>query len=1145
MLPYFMRSLQSIVLLAVLLCSAQLSQAQLTLADTLNKTEMLQTLFGDGVFISNLNYQFCDTTAAMREFDASATNLLLNRGVLLSTGEADDAANPGGLAACNVLASNNLGMAGYAPLNALLPGGFTTNDACRISFDITPLCDTIAIKYVFASEEYPNYVNSSFNDVFAFFISGPGYPGNPGTNISVIPGTATPVSINNVNNGQSATCTPPTGPCTNCVYYINNQQGTTVSYNAWTRPLLAEARVTPCSTYTVTIAIADAGDFILDSGVFLEAGGIGCTSPSLQLTASNSSVLGSSVAVEGCVNTGIFTFSLPYALPDTTVFRYTIAGTATAGLDYVPFPDSIVMPAGQTSIQVPITIFDDQIAEGSEFIELYYVDTALCGSFIYRDTAIMEILDKPDFPDFGDVAFCSDETVQIPFTGATTPGMTFQWTPGIGLSGTNQLFTTVNLTNSTTNEQNRQYVVEMSDLMGFCIDRDTVVATVYPNIYADFAVDTVCFGLETSFSDLTTADSVAQYIWSFGDGNTSNQINPIHTYGQHGIYSAQLYVNNQFGCEDSISYDVLVDSLPDIDFTADPVCFGTATLFNNQQRPGTSYAWDFGDGNGSAAGAPVHPYGDPGVYLSQVIATTAQGCVDSLGREVEVYANPVADFAFVEACDNEPIAFTQIATTGTGQTLNYDWAFGDGNNSTQADPNHTYANFGLKTVRLTVTDEFGCSDDSAQTIEVFPLPTADFEIDPVCARSEVPFINTSTVPANKEITAYQWNLDVATSRQENPTRLYNTPGSYNIFLKVTTENGCLDSTEQTLDIYPLPRADFGFRNACVFDEVLLTNQSSIVDTLFNDQITEVSWDLGDNSRLNGQDTVLYPYQAAGLYDVTLTVISDKGCENSRTRQIEAYPLPASPERVTDTVCFGDPAFLMAMAPASVTVNWYFQENAAEPFQQGYSYVTPPVTFTETYWVEPVSSFGCIGQRVPITLELFDARDGEIRSSVDVVEIPSAIIDFGVTGSLQGIDYEWNFGDGNGSDVANPVHEYQYPGIYEVSVRVIDINGCEYLFRKNVEVKELITVYVPSAFTPNGDGFNDNLRMGYHSITQLNFQLYNRWGQMVFQTNNPDFTWNGIGLEGEVVPEGVYVYHVRAVDVQGRPVEKTGTITILR
>lgn len=1143
----FMKLARPFLLFFVLFSLATSVQAQLTLSDTLSKTEQLQTLFGEGVFISNLNYQFCDTTNAMREFDATNTNLALGRGVLLSTGEADDAQNPLGVAACTVIGSTNLGMPGYTPLNALLPPGFSTNDACRISFDITPLCDSIAIKYVFASEEYPQYVNSNFNDVFAFYISGPGYPGTPGTNISLIPGTTTPVTINNINNGQAATCTPPTGPCTNCGYYINNTQGTTVGYNAWTKPLLAQATVVPCSTYTITIAIADAGDFILDSGVFLEAGGIGCTSPALQLATSNTNVLGSNIAVEGCVNTGQITFSLPQPLPDTTVFRYQISGTATPGIDYIPIPDSIVMPAGQTSLTLPIYIIDDLINEGSEFIQIYYVDSALCGTYVYQDTAFLEILDKPLLPDVEDISLCPGQTVQVPQTGVTSPGMTFQWFPGGGLSSTTLSSPFVTLPNASTTTYTKQYILTTEDLQGYCIFKDTITATVFPAVTADYVVDTVCFGVNTTFQDLSVTDSIVSYTWTLGDGTNSAQADPIHLYTQPGIYSSQLVVENTAGCKDSIAYDVLVNSLPELIVNAAPACNGSPVFIQNTVQPGTSYFWDFGDGTTSDEASPTHIYPTFGTYVISVIATTAAGCQDSTSLEVQIYENPVSSFTFEEACDGEPILFSQEITAGTGQAITYDWQFGDANTGSLPDPSHLYGIYGVKQVRLTIRDEFGCTDDSVQSVEVFPLPVADFVSDESCEFARYEFVNLSSVPSDKKITDYRWDLgdDGEVNTFPTPNNIYREEGTYTISLNIETENGCKDSITRTLDVYPVADVRFSIQEACVFDEAGVINKSSIPNPIFNDEIQEVIWDWGDGSMTVNEDTSFHTYLQHGQYDITLTTITDKGCERSFTNDINVFPLPADPVIVPDTACFGDPAFLMAMAPSDVIVNWYYREDDPSPFQQSYSYVTPLNTYYSTYYVEPVSDFGCIGNRIPIQVDIFDSESGRIQASATVVEVPSAIVTFSLAGSLTGVTYTWKFGDGETSDADQPVHEYQYPGLYEVELVVIDLNGCEYTFRELIEVKELIAIHVPSAFSPNGDGFNDELYLGWSLVHDLEFKLFNRWGQVVFETRDPDFNWNGIDKSGAIVAEGVYVFHVKAIDIQGRPIEKSGTITILR
>ncbi|MEO0471520.1 MAG: choice-of-anchor L domain-containing protein, partial [Bacteroidota bacterium] len=676
--------------LCIAFCFSPLaSQAQLTTADTLTTTQLLQTLFGGGITISNLQVQ-CDTTLALREFDGSASNLGLNRGVLMSTGEAEDAEPLPPIIACNNLASTGFGGPGYAPLTTI--AGTNTMDACVITFDITPLCDTIAIRYIFASEEYPVFVNS-INDVFAFFISGPGFGPPPGNNIALVPGTTTPVAINNVNNGTSFNaCTPPPGPCTNCAFYVDNATGSSITFNAFTSVLTAEAVVQPCQTYTVTLAIADGVDDILDSGVFLEAGGIGCSSPALTLQAVNSTALGNNIAVEDCVD-GLFTFSIPTPLNDTVVFHYTIGGTATPGVDYPVLPDSIVMLPGQTTVTLPVPIFTDNNTEGLETIEIIYVDSNLCATQIYTDTAVLEILDPPNIFSPGDQALCSGDT--IPIGVSPLNGQTYSWSPTTGLSDPNVSNPTLTLTNPNPTPLVLEYVLTTVALQGFCEQMDTIQVTVGASITTDFEADTVCFGNFTSFTDLTITDSVTAWTWDFGDNTVSNASNPVHTYQQPGIYTVQLITENSAACPDTAEGLVLVDSLPIVSYLAQPVCLGLTTQFTHIVGPGVSYQWDFGDGNQSSVALPSHTYLAAGTYNSQLTATTAAGCVASNQVDVEVYANPVADFDFTNVCEGFATEFTNLSRPGTSQNLNYNWNFGDGSPaSTQENPIHLYAQYG-------------------------------------------------------------------------------------------------------------------------------------------------------------------------------------------------------------------------------------------------------------------------------------------------------------------------------------------------------------------------------------------------------------------------------------------------------------------
>jgi hypothetical protein len=148
-----------------------------------------------------------------------------------------------------------------------MPTGIQTFNAAVLEFDFVPLSDTVQFRYVFGSEEYPEYVSTPFNDVFGFFISGPGISGTK--NIALLPNSQF-VAINNIHgagqnvNGQNFSAAFGS-------LYTDNTGGSTVQYDGFTKPLTAISKVQCGQKYHIIIAIADANDQIFDSGIFLEA----------------------------------------------------------------------------------------------------------------------------------------------------------------------------------------------------------------------------------------------------------------------------------------------------------------------------------------------------------------------------------------------------------------------------------------------------------------------------------------------------------------------------------------------------------------------------------------------------------------------------------------------------------------------------------------------------------------------------------------------------------------------------------------------------------------------------------------------------------------------------------------------------------
>ncbi|MEO6165998.1 MAG: choice-of-anchor L domain-containing protein [Chitinophagales bacterium] len=243
--------------------SVRETKAQLVVDTTVSVSTMLHDFFDNTcVTISNITYNGAPISVGF--FDGSGTNLGINAGIMMTSGSVYNAIGPNDNSSIT-LANNTYG---DADLDAL--SGFPTYDACIIEMDVIPSLDTLYFKYVFGSEEYSEWVGSSFNDVFAFYISGDGITGEQ--NIALVPGTSNPVAVNSINCINS-----------NQDYYVCNSLSdcpapascpgditeTTIQYDGFTTPMTAQITVVPESTYHVKLAIADAGDGILDSGIFI------------------------------------------------------------------------------------------------------------------------------------------------------------------------------------------------------------------------------------------------------------------------------------------------------------------------------------------------------------------------------------------------------------------------------------------------------------------------------------------------------------------------------------------------------------------------------------------------------------------------------------------------------------------------------------------------------------------------------------------------------------------------------------------------------------------------------------------------------------------------------------------------------------
>jgi len=404
-------SITKLMVFVLFICELSInSYAQLVIDNTMTPQQLVQNvLLGSGVTVSNI--QFTGSSLSIGKFTGSSTNLNIPYGIILSTGNINDAVGP-----------NNSDFAGvnlYQPGNAQLTSiaGYDTYDAAILEFDFVPASDTIKFNYVFGSEEYPEYVCSDYNDVFAFFLTGPNPLGGTynNKNIALIPNTNTPVAINSINGGAPG----PGYSASQCLslshsnYYVNNVGGTTIQYDGFTKVLQAVAHVVACETYHIKLAIADAGDGIYDSGVFLEAKSF--SSPTVTISAI--ATTNDSIMIEGCgAATFIFTRDNAASVQPFTI-HYMIGGTAVNGIDYQdlagnPIPDSVYFLPGQDSAFLVINPVFDDISETDETIIISVPQILSCSHDTVRAIIYIQNVDKMKVQIQGKTLICS----QPPFS---------------------------------------------------------------------------------------------------------------------------------------------------------------------------------------------------------------------------------------------------------------------------------------------------------------------------------------------------------------------------------------------------------------------------------------------------------------------------------------------------------------------------------------------------------------------------------------------------------------------------------------------------------------------------------------------------------------------------------------------------------
>ena len=933
-----------------------------------------------------------------------------------------------------VLCTGNVNVLPGPNMSPNVNGGFATNtvddsnlstilggnqfDLAKIEFDFVPTSDMIQFDYVFGSEEYCEYVGSQYNDVFGFFISGPGISGSQ--NLALIPGTNAPITINAVNHNS------------NSAYYVNNnnfnpcqgQPVKAIAFNqldGWTVRLTAMAQVIPCETYHIKLVIADVADAIYSSAVFLKANSFNAGD---KVVAEAVYPSGQDFVYEDCGNV----FIRFVRTGDTTqafAMAYTVSDSSTAipGIDYEALPDSIFFGVGQTEVLIPIHVFTDSLNDDFETIIIQLENTCEC------DDLEMEVMiyDKPPLEIVMDsIAICEDaEAVLTPTVTGGLGAYTYQWfsgetTPSINVATTGTNICTLTVTDGCGTTTSAETGVVLLSLPSAELTGDHVICT-NPADTADLVLSlTGDAPWLVSFFNNGVEDSLLV--------DSSPFVVPVMSAGSYNL----TRVVSTHGCVGTATGSVTVDAITvNLALTpADPSCFGGGNGSIAANAVGGAgpftYLWSEGSTGPNADSLAAGQY--------TVTATNADGC---MAISSQTLSEPTLLTATVVGSLNinctYPLGNADLEVSGGTPGYSYFWS----NNAVQEDP--VFSTGGDYFV--TVTDGHNCTATTTVFIAsntTLPAAVIDPEEEITCL---VPVVvlngNGSSTGSSFE---YVWTTDTGQidAGQNTLTPVVSAPGTY-VLMVTDNINGCTQTAALTVTQNTTPP------QAVAGPDGLLT---CAVTTLQlggwgTGGVDGVSFAWSGLGIVGGSDVSNPVVNATGVYNLTVTDLYN-GCSATASMQVGLDVQAPVAEagngfELTCTVEEGNLNAAGSSAGPNFLYNWSTQNgnilygaNTAEPGVNADGLYTLLVLNTENgcSTTDAVTVFQNVDFQ---TVIWWDATMPACGNQ------PGAVTFESVTGGVG--PYLYSINNGETFQTAEQFNGLT-PGNYDLVVQ--DANGCEYV-----------------------------------------------------------------------------------------------------
>lgn len=649
------------------------------------------------------------------------------------------------------------------------------------------------------------------------------------------------------------------------------------------------------------------------------------------------------------------------------------------------------------------------------------------------------------------------------------------------------------------------------------------------NCQAAFYMDFGAPGdLGVQFTDQSWADSLDQIIdwqWNFGDGFSISE--PYGTYYQYpgeGYYEPCLTITTAAGCVSTTCDSLFVGGgfpcvLSAYFITTVSGQTASFTTFPFGGAPPVSYVWDFGDGTISTVEAPSHTYTNVGEYEVCLTITDADGCTATSCEIVTIF-DPAACEAGFSVFQNDSIwgppipgldRFVFFQDESVNATA-WAWDFGDGGTSTEQYPTYEYAEAGIYTVCLTITNDAGCTDTNCQDIEVLEaigFCEAYFYYQSADSPLTFNFEDASWIAAD----SWLWDFgDGSTSTDQHPTYTFGDYGTYEVCLTITADS-CITSTCNTLVL-----TDPGACNASFYafsDSFgIVLPPFPVYLYYFIDNSTNASsweWDMGDGTILNGPQ-IDYIYAEAGTYTVCLTITNDFGCTDTYCEDIEVAEGGAGgcfASYWTSTLDDGSIQFQDISWGDVVEWYWDFGDGGASNEQNpNYAYAAPGYYEACLTIVTTDSCSNTICQGVNIA--------DPVACDAYFIGLPNGGLSWLFCDFSTGLitSWEWTFGDGGTSNESYPEYTYSAPGTYTVCLTVSNDLGCIDTYCEDIVVTDTgggggpDSTFCQASFFSSANGTTANFYDGSFPFADTWSWTFGDGGTSTDQ--NPEYTYAGFG-----------------------------------